>query len=621
MTVNNTVERETGTAGEAAVRGELVRVLFGDDHRATHGHWRRLLTTGPFRRRAGLTPEEQLGLAYERLRTLDSTLDSAFRLAADPVALANLHEWISPVDTALATVAGIHYNLFLGSLLDHDGDAGRDLSEFADLTRVGTFLCTELAHGNDAAALETTATYDRAADGFLLRTPHAGAQKFMPNTSTAGGPKSGVVAARLLLDGRDLGAFLFLTPLTDATGPLPGVRIRLLPRRMGSVVDHCVTSFGDVFVPRSALLAGPQGRLDGEGVFSSDVANRRRRFLLSIGRVTAGKLSMSACAVGSVRAALAVAVRYGSHRIIAGVRAAERVPVTAHRSHHAPLASALATAYAMTLLHRTVQRTWTDHDESNRAAAERLVAVAKAWITWEARTVIAECRERCGAQGLLENNGLAAFVTGIEGTITAEGDNLAIHAKAAAEMVSGQHPPRPAAAPAGRELTDLAFLRDLLAAVEAVQLGRARARMREAPPGDALGRWNAGATAALKAATAHAQLRAVEAVTEAVAALPPGSAARERLSGLGRLFALERIAGNTGDLLNEGFLEGRHISELPVEVDRLAARIASVAGPLTEAFDLPEEWLADVPIAGAGYLAAYDDPQGPWHRSGTGESK
>ncbi|MFJ5288707.1 acyl-CoA dehydrogenase [Streptomyces sp. NPDC088348] len=615
------VAARTGAGdGGSAVRGDLVRALFGDDHRAAHGPWRALLTTEPFRRRSGLAPDAQLRLAYERLRTLNSTLDSAFRLAADPVSLANLHEWLSPVDTELTTVAGIHYNLFLGSLLDHDGEVRRDLSDFADLTRVGTFLCTELDHGNDATALETTAAYDRARDGFLLRTPHAGAQKFMPNTSTAGGPKSGVVAARLLVDGRDLGVFLFLTALTGARGPLPGVRVRRLPRRMGSVIDHCLTSFDGVFVPRDALLSGVQGRFDAEGVFSSDVVNRRSRFLLSIGRVTAGKLSMSACAVGSARAALAVAVRHGSHRLIGGVRAPERVSVMAHRSHYAPLSGALATAYAMTLLHRTVLRTWTEHDGARhdgagRAEAERLVALAKAWITWEARAVITECRERCGAQGLLENNGLAALVTGIEGAITAEGDNLAIHAKAAAGMVSGHRPARPPADPAGRELTDPVFLRELLAAVECVELDRARAAMREAAPGDALGRWNAGATAALRAATAHIQLRAAEAVAEAADALPPGSAAGELLHTLGRLFALERIAPRSGDLLNEGFVEGRHISALPAEADRLTARVAGQAQVLTGAFDLPDEWLADVPVTEAGYASVYDDPEGPWHRT------
>ncbi len=161
----------------------LTAVLFGPNFRQEHGFWRRLLTTEPFRRPGGGTPDERLALSYHRLRILNNALDSGARVAADPRALSALHEWLGPVDPALTTVAGIHYNLFLGSLLDHDADTPRDLSDFLALRRVGTFLCTEVAHGNDALAIETTATYDRERDGFVLHTPHAGAQKFMPNTS------------------------------------------------------------------------------------------------------------------------------------------------------------------------------------------------------------------------------------------------------------------------------------------------------------------------------------------------------------------------------------------------------------------------------------------------------
>lgn len=167
----------------------LTRTLYGDNFRQEHGFWRRLITTEPFRRPGGGTPDERLALSYHRLRILNGALDSGARLAADPRALAALHEWLGPVDPALTTVAGIHYNLFLGSLLDHDPSTLRDLSDFLELRNIGTFLCTEVAHGNDAAAVETTATYDRERDGFVLHTPHAGAQKFMPNTSPAGAPR------------------------------------------------------------------------------------------------------------------------------------------------------------------------------------------------------------------------------------------------------------------------------------------------------------------------------------------------------------------------------------------------------------------------------------------------
>jgi acyl-CoA oxidase len=74
----------------------------------------------------------------------------------------------------------------------------------------------------------------------VLHTPHEGAQKYMPNTSAAGGPKSAVVAARLLVEDTDHGVFLFLVPLIDHHGTLPGITVTVLPERVGSPVDHCV---------------------------------------------------------------------------------------------------------------------------------------------------------------------------------------------------------------------------------------------------------------------------------------------------------------------------------------------------------------------------------------------
>ncbi|MGW6720257.1 acyl-CoA dehydrogenase family protein [Streptomyces sp. NPDC054995] len=603
----------TNDAAPPSTNDLLTAALFGPNFRQEHGFWRRLLTTEPFRRPGGGTADERLALSYHRLRILNNALDSGARLAADPRALAALHEWLGPVDPALTTVAGIHYNLFLGSLLDHDADTGRDLSDFLALRRVGTFLCTEVAHGNDAAAVETTATYDRERDGFVLHTPHAGAQKFMPNTSPAGGPKSGVVAARLLADGADHGVFLFLAPLTDAHRALPGVRVRRLPARMGSPVDHCLTSFDRCFVPRDALLAGQQGRIGDDGRFRSEVPNRRRRFLTSIGRVTPGKLSMSASAVGSARVTLAIAVRYAGHRMISGSRAARRIPVYAHRTHHGPLAGAMATVYAMSLLHRRALDRWESATGADRDEAERLVAVAKGWITWQARAVIVECRERCGAQGLLENNGMTELFTGIEGAITAEGDNLAVHAKAAAEMLFSATGRDGAEDEGPGDLDDPAFLGRLFTAVEDHWFARARTRMSAAPPGDPLGRWNAASSAALRGVEAYACRQADEAYAEAVAATPGGEA-RERLTELRRLFALQWIARNSGDLLATGRLTADQVTFLPDAVEEAIAVVAGYTPALVASFALPERLMSDWPIAGPRYAEVYDDPEGPWHR-------
>ncbi|MFD6531713.1 acyl-CoA dehydrogenase [Streptomyces sp. NPDC060184] len=604
-----------------AVTDALTAVVYGPDFRREHAFWRRLTTTEPFRSPARtVPPEDQLTRAYDRLRLINRSFDSAARLASDVRALTAMHEWLGPVDPTLATVAGIHYNLFLGSLLDHDPEGRRDLSGPLHMDEIGTFLCTEVAHGNDAAEVETTATYDRARDGFVLRTPHAGAQKFMPNTSPAGGPKSGLVAARLVVDGTDHGVFLLLVPLTDAVAALPGVRVRRLPARMGSPVDHCLTSFDDCFVPRTALLTGAQGHVGDGGEFGSALPSRRRRLLVSLARVTPGKLAMSACAVGSARVALAVAVRYAGHRTVAGPRGTGPVAVYAHRTHHGPLAEALAMVFAMSLLHRRALDRWeAGAGETDRGAAERLVAVAKGWITWRARDVIVECRERCGAQGLLEHNGLAALVTGIEGTITAEGDNLAVHAKAAAEMLLSA-PERAAdgetggAGEAPGDLRDPAFLRGLLTALEALRFARARSWMGAAPPGDALGRWNAGSGAALRGVEAHAVRQAAEAFAEAGAALP-GGPARERLAQVERLFLLRQVGRGSGELLADGRVTAEQVRALPELYEEAVAAVAEHAPALVESFALPEETFADRPIAGPAYADAYDDPEGPWHRA------
>src|SRR5262249_40743190 len=149
--------------------------------------------------------------------------------------------------------------------------------------------------------------------------------------------------------------------------------------------------FDHKWLPREALLQSDHGRLDRDGTLTSNLGNKRKRLLRSINRVTMGKLCMSAGTLGMARAALTIAVRYSHSRLIAGPRAGERIPVAAHRSHHGRLLDALATAYAMTFLHRTVVDRFAAHTEENREEVERLAAIAKGWITWQARDITVEC--------------------------------------------------------------------------------------------------------------------------------------------------------------------------------------------------------------------------------------
>nr|WP_039832012.1 acyl-CoA dehydrogenase [Streptomyces viridosporus] len=597
--------------------GELTHLLFDQDNQGDiHQPWRNLIAQEQFRHAHGLSPEERTTRSYARLRLVNNSLSSAEALTNDPHRLASLHEWTGVVDATLGTLSSIHYNLFLGSLYDHDAVTSRDLADFTSLRRTGTFLCTELEHGNDAASLQTTATFDRAADCFILHTPTPAAQKCMPNTGAAGGPKSALVAARLLIDGQDQGVFLFLTPVSDEAGPLPGITVRPLPERIGHPFDHSLTSFDQVRLPREALLEAEHGRLAPQGTLSSSLGNRRKRFLRSLHRVLMGKLCMSAAAVGVSRASLAIAVRYAHARYISGPRAGQRIPLVAHRSHHGRLLYGIATAYAMTFLHREVVSQWARHiageaaqDAESRAELERLVAITKSWTTWQARDIAIECRERCGALGLFPVNCLADITANVEGTITAEGDNLVIALKAAAEMLFGHRSRKGRSAElpvVEQHLTDLGFLRDLLGEAEALWQERARRDLRQGPAGDPVSRWNGASSAALKMVDIHARLQAADALL-AAAGQAVGPAARDLLHQLARLFLLKEISEHTGDLLAEGFLTAGHIRRLPAAIDEVVAELAPHMMTLVEAFDLPDEFFSGIPIANDDYTLRWNE--------------
>ncbi|CAM5287818.1 Acyl-CoA dehydrogenase OS=Streptomyces microflavus OX=1919 GN=Smic_01800 PE=3 SV=1 [Streptomyces microflavus] len=151
----------------------------------------------------------------------------------------------------------------------------------------------------------------------------------------------------------------------------------------------------------------------------------------------------------------------------------------------------MATVFAMSLLHRRALDRWESAPAPDRDEAERLVAVAKGWITWRAREVIVDAGSGAGRRGCWRTTGMTELFTGIEGAITAEGDNLAVHAKAAAEMLFSVTVRDEDEEEGPGELDDPRFLGRLLAAVEDIWFDRARDRISAAPAGDPLGRWNA----------------------------------------------------------------------------------------------------------------------------------
>ena len=79
---------------------------------------------------------------------------------------------------------------------------------------LGGYAQTELGHGSNVRALETTATYLPDTDEIEIHSPTLASTKWWPGAlgRTA---NHAIVFARLLLAGRDLGIHNFLVPLRD----------------------------------------------------------------------------------------------------------------------------------------------------------------------------------------------------------------------------------------------------------------------------------------------------------------------------------------------------------------------------------------------------------------------
>ncbi|MEE1737042.1 acyl-CoA dehydrogenase [Streptomyces sp. BE147] len=610
---------QTHSQKDHSVAADLTRVLFDGQFDQIHRPWRDFFSTSTFHHRE-LPSEERMVLSYERLRHLNKLLlDSPHgpeSLAQDPSRLTALHEWVGPVDPGLGTILTIHYNLFLGSLTKFADSNGYDLRPFVTMDRTGVFLCTERSYGNNAPQLETTSTWDPAGREFVLHTPGPGAAKFMPNTSSTGGPKTALVAARLIVAEQDEGVHLFLVDLhNDATGEsLPGISIERLPQTASAPVDHCMTTFTHVRLPYKAMVQSDRSRLTPEGIYTSTIGGALKRFHSSVGRVTDGKLCMQASLLGTTRHALTVAIRYAHIRHTSSGTRGGSVPLWHHRSHHAPLLEALATAYAATFLHRSAVRSWEQAlTAEERADAERLAAITKGWITWRGREVMDECRERCGAQGLFLANGIAFQRAAGEGAITAEGDNKVIWIKAGMELVLG-HFTGEKLRPHSSDLSDPESLQELLGDIARIWRDRAAERLRgttritdETDDGDARPGSRSRRPGNTLRRTVLPALRLVDsfapflAAREMLRAAQQASTpeARRLLYALHRLFALHHIAAHTGDLVTEGFLTSNQVRTMHDTIELVLDELEPNGLLLANAQAVSETLLLSHPIMAA----------------------
>lgn len=145
----------------------------------------------------------------------------------------------------------------LFSLLFH-----RSLSDFWVLFRnhqIGCYAQTELGHGSNVRALETTATFIPESKGgqnggsFVINSPTLTSAKFWPGTLGRTANHAMVIARLIDGDGADRGIHNFLVQLRSMKDHklLPGVKTGDIGPKIGyNVMDNGFATFENVLVPR-----------------------------------------------------------------------------------------------------------------------------------------------------------------------------------------------------------------------------------------------------------------------------------------------------------------------------------------------------------------------------------
>ena len=142
----------------------------------------------------------------------------------DPGAAVTGIEMLAQFDLSLMVKAGVQWGLFGGAItaLGTKEHHRRYLPGAMDLSLLGCFAMTETGHGSDVQNLETTATFDPAAEEFVINSPTPSSRKdYIGNAGRHA--TMAAVFAQLVTRGETYGVHCFLVPIRDEHGEMMSI--------------------------------------------------------------------------------------------------------------------------------------------------------------------------------------------------------------------------------------------------------------------------------------------------------------------------------------------------------------------------------------------------------------
>jgi len=277
---------------------------------------------------------------------------------------------------------------------------------------------SELGHGSNIRALETTAKYDPQSESFILHSPRGESAKWWPGglgkTAT-----HAVVLARLLVGGKDLGLQSFIVQLRDMQdhSPLSGVKLGDIGPKLGFMsVDNGFCSFDHLRVPRENMLMG-LAEVTKEGVYRKVRREGSGGEKILYGAMLDVRAGLVERGGATLARALTIAVRYSAVRKQGFVPASSsssskerELQVLDYPTQQQALMPLLAWAYALQITGQFMRRLYRayleDLDLSLLPEVHALSSGLKALTGDVVSGGVDTCRRMCGGHGYMLASGL-----------------------------------------------------------------------------------------------------------------------------------------------------------------------------------------------------------------------
>jgi len=350
----------------------------------------------------------------------------------DPAILSLITTFFYEFDASLSVKVGVHYNLYCKTIINLGTEKHRPFIDRAiSFEDIGCFGLTELGHGSNVRGVLTRADFDPKTREFIINTPVDIAMKFWIGAAAHLANMS-VVMAQLYIGDKNYGVHGFIVPIRDRKDHtlLPGVLVGDCGLKVGlNAIDNGFLIFKNVRVPYDNLLdkfssIGPENK------FKSSIKSADKRFGISLGSLSGGRIQLVDCTNAGLRNALTIAIRYATCRRQFGAPNQTETNILEYPLTQYRLFPYLAESFGLSFANYKISETWNSNQdkifaENNPMLVEihNLVSALKPIASWASQKGIQECREACGGLGYSSYNRIGQLREDTDINATWEGDN------------------------------------------------------------------------------------------------------------------------------------------------------------------------------------------------------